>query len=299
MHVKRFEVGHFNGIKFKWAVRIANVPIDHGASGDYTPADLEKLSASAEALVAGYISLIGQGGGSDGEEDIFDFVFDIFSDGLALRIPPGVNGQGLLDLVVEAMETRLPPESSIEGTNLLYLSQVVEALYKAGHNALLLNLDAPMWRDEELQHLHGTPERPLVLSVSGYVKKVEGARHCHLSLTGGVDSIGRCVDTTFDLFRDSSDWPYVDIADDVAGCSFTFHGFSEDEVRGMVARPREGEQLELVKTTFHLNPADGTYTSRTDTLLAGQDTHSDTREREPTNTYFVEDGAGSWKEVRP
>ena len=56
---------------------------EQGASGDYTPADLEKLSASAEALVAGYISLIGQGGGSDGGE-VFDFVFDIFSDGLAL-----------------------------------------------------------------------------------------------------------------------------------------------------------------------------------------------------------------------
>ncbi len=245
-----------------------------GASGDYTPADVEKLSSSVEALVEDYIGLAGKGEDSG---DVFDFVFDIFADGLALRIPQGVNGQGLLDLAVEAMETRLPVRSGTEDTNLLYLSQVVEALYKAGHNNLFLKLDAPMWHNDELQHLHGTATKPLVLSVSGHVRQVEHARHCRLTLAGGTDGIESCADTRFDLFRSEGDWPYVSIDDGTRGCALYFHGFSEDEAREIISGKKK--RFESYK------------------LFPDRNVAEDTEEAEPRNTYFVEDGAGSWKEV--
>lgn len=251
---------------------------ERGASGDYTPADLEKLSSAVEGLVAGYISLAGKGGGNDSGE-VLDFIFDIFAEGLALRIPQGVNGQGLLDLAVEAMETRLPVGSGTEDTNLLYLSQVVEALYKAGHNNLLLRLDAPMWSNDEIQHLHGTATKPLVLSVSGHVRQVEHARHCHLTLAGGTDGIEGCTDTRFDLFRGEGDWPYVSIDDGTRGCALYFHGFSEDEAREIISGERQTQMFMAYK------------------VLADPKVTEDTEEAEPRNTYFVEDGAGSWKEV--
>lgn len=246
----------------------------HDGTGEYAPGDIEKLSATVEALVEGYIGLAGKGEDSG---DVFDFMFDIFADGLALRIPQDVNGQGLLDLAVEAMETRLPVGSGTENTNLLYLSQVVEALYKAGHNNLLLKLDAPMWHNDELQHLHGTAEKPLVLSVSGHVRQVEHARHCHLTLTGGTDGIEGCADTRFDLFRSAGDWPYVSIDDGTRGCALYFHGYSEDEARDIISGKKK--RFETYK------------------LFADRNVAEDTEEAEPRNTYFVEDGAGSWREV--
>ena len=162
----------------------------------------------------------------DIDTPIVGWLFDIVAEAFAAKIPDNVDGQLVLDGVINTLKKDCPNEV-INGLNTLYLTRVVQALYLTGHNRLLLDMVEPFSDTDEFAYLQGTTDEKLVLFAQGSFVSFDMLKHCHISYSGKVNEIKNCSDSRFDIH--GTECPLI--KNDTRDCDFYFHDLDRDGIR--------------------------------------------------------------------
>lgn len=196
----------------------------------HKPADTEGTKTAVRALSGGYIAAMKASPDLDSEDaPVLWWLCDLVAEAFAEKIPDSADGQQVLDGVVNALRKRESKGMASLGIDIdiVFLGRVVQALYLAGHNNLLLDLIEPIGDTDELSYLEGTPDEKLVLYAQGAFDAFKMIRNCHISFSGDVREIDYCTDSRFDIRGKKMPW----IKNDTRGCVFYFHDMDKESIQ--------------------------------------------------------------------
>ena len=199
---------------------------DQERGARHKPADTKSTEAAVKALSEEYITSANASPDADEDTPILWWLYGTIAEAFAARIPDDADGQQVLDGVVNALRRDCPQEI-VNGLNTIYVARVVQALYLAGHNNLLLDLTEPINSVEEFSYLHGTADDKLVLHVQGDFDSFKMIRNCRITHSGKVGEIDYCTDSRFDIH--GTECPLVEAS--VRDCTFYFHHMDRESIR--------------------------------------------------------------------
>ena len=170
-----------------------------GSPEHYEAADLTGVEDAVRGLTEGFFSAAAMGPAVE-EEGMINWICDTMARHYATQIPDDTDGQLLLDRIVMRLKREADTVAD-ENYCSVYLSSIIQALYYAGKNGLILDI-SEMDTLDTLGYFHGSKDAPLSLRIRGEFKEFTMMDNCRISLEGKIDKITLCSQSSFYLSID-------------------------------------------------------------------------------------------------